>query len=160
MTIKLILCFTQVISWHQSLRIPSSAGLSNESRALILSLCTSDQQRLGKNGSDEIKNHAFFRGTDFSVSLRSKQAPYKPEIKHLEDTSNFDPIDPDKLRPDEEMFNDEDNNRDYHGFYEFTFRRFFDDAGHPVFSPGPNALRSMRQTEMDNNENPSGPVYV
>ena len=25
---------------------------------------------------------------------------------------------------------DEDINRDYHGFYEFTFRRFFDD-GHP-----------------------------
>ena len=27
-------------------------------------------------------------------------------------------------------------------FYEFTFRRFFDDAGQPVFIPGPNAKRS------------------
>ena len=119
-------------------------------------MCTSEQQRLGKNGSDEIKNHDFFRGIDFTKNLRDTAAPHKPEIKFAEDTSNFDPIDPDKLRPEEEMFPDEDNNRDYHGFYEFTFRRFFDDAGHPVFKPGPNAMRAMR----DDNENPSGPVYV
>ena len=78
------------------------------------------------------------------------------------DTSNFDPIDPEKLRPDEEIPSDEDNNRDFHGFYEFTFRRFFDDAGHPVYSPGPNAVNSSQAQlrQIDDNENPSGPVYV
>ena len=150
----------QVIRWYESLRIPRSAGLSRESQDLILSLCTSEQQRLGRNGFDEIKKHDFFRGIDFSLSLRNKDAPYKPEIKFAEDTSNFDPVDPDKLRPDNDDFGHDDDNKDYHGFYEFTFRRFFDDSGHPVFSPGPNALKTMRQVETDDNENPSGPVYV
>ena len=118
-------------------------------------------QRLGRKGSDEIKNHEFFRGIDFNCDLRKKEAPHKPKIKFAEDTSNFDPIDEGKLRPDEDIINEEDNNG-YHGFYEFTFRRFFDDAGHPVFSPGPNAKRSMamRPIDIDDNENPSGPVYV
>merc|ERR1712032_459372 len=100
-------------------------------------------QRLGKNGADEIKNHEFFRGIDFNCDLRKKEAPHKPKIKFAEDTSNFDPIDEGKLRPDEEHINEEDSNSSYHGFYEFTFRRFFDDAGQPVFMPGPNAKRSM-----------------
>ena len=101
---------------------------------------------------------------------------------------------------------DEDINRDYHGFYEFTFRRFFDD-GHPgtisnfdtnfsnsfckavwynqtshpfyfwfvlestfssssllnifslsVYNSGAQSSSNTRIT--DDNENPSGPVYV
>jgi len=142
--------------------IPRSAGLSQESRDLILSLCTSADRRIGRNGSDEIKTHPFFNNIDFNTNLRTKEAPYKPKIKFDTDTSNFDPIDPDKLRPDEESHSDDENNRDYHGFYEFTFRRFFDDGGHPVYTPGTNSssstTTSMRQN--DDNENPSGPVYV
>ena len=101
---------------------------------------------------------------------------------------------------------DEDINRDYHGFYEFTFRRFFDDghpgtisnfdtnfsnsfckavwynqASHPfyfwfvlestfssssllnifslsVYNSGAQSSSNTRIT--DDNENPSGPVYV
>ena len=90
----------------------------------------SDDRRIGKNGSDDIKTHPFFANIDFNSALRTKDAPYKPTIKYKTDTSNFDPIDPDKLKPDDESQGDEDINRDYHGFYEFTFRRFFDD-GHP-----------------------------
>ena len=155
------LSLRQVIRWYDSLRIPRSAGLSREAADLILSLCKDEGQRLGRKGSDEIKNHEFFRGIDFNCDLRKKEAPHKPKIKFAEDTSNFDPIDEGKLRPDEDIINEEDNNG-YHGFYEFTFRRFFDDAGHPVFSPGPNAKRSMamRPIDIDDNENPSGPVYV
>ena len=91
-----------------------------------------------------------------------KEAPHKPKIKFAEDTSNFDPIDEGKLRPDEDIINEEDSNSSYHGFYEFTFRRFFDDAGQPVLDYGPNAKRSMamRPIDIDDNENPSGPVYV
>jgi len=151
----------KVINWEQYMAIPRSAGLSQESRDLIMSLCTSADRRIGRNGSDEIKTHPYFNDIDFNTQLRTRVAPYKPSIKFDTDTSNFDPIDPEKLRPDEESNSDDENNRDYHGFYEFTFRRFFDDGGHPVYTPGTNSSSTgaaMRQT--DDNENPSGPVYV
>ncbi len=54
-----------------------------------------EAQRLGKNGSDEIKNHEFFRGINFK-----KEAL----VIFAEDTSNFDPIDEGKLRPDRNSF--------------------------------------------------------
>ena len=148
----------QVINWQAYISIPRTAGLSGEARDLILQLCTGADRRVGRNGgSEEIKNHQFFKGIDFNSQLRMKEAPHKPSIKFAEDTSNFDPIDPEKLRPDDEIQSEDDNNRDYHGFYEFTFRRFFDDGGHPVYSPhGSSGLAR----QMDDNDNPSGPVYV
>lgn len=151
----------KVINWEKFMSIPRSAGLSPESRDLILSLCTSDDRRIGRNGSDEIKTHPFFSNIDFTSLLRSGEAPYKPSIKFDTDTSNFDPIDPEKLRPEEDDENDEIN-RDYHGFYEFTFRRFFDDHGHPVYTPGNSSGSggSSHRQPTDDNENPSGPVYV
>jgi hypothetical protein len=107
---------------------------------------------------------AFFKNIDFSSSLRSREAPYKPSILYDTDTSNFDPIDPDKLRNDDDkMTEEDDNNRDYHGFYEFTFRRFFDDGGHPYSSPTNVTSNQMMMTtrqQTDDNENQSGPVYV
>jgi len=147
----------KVIHWENFMSIPRDAGLSQESRDLIFSLCTSDDRRIGRNGSDEIKSHPFFSNVDFNSSLRQKEAPHKPSIKYDTDTSNFDPIDPDKLRPenDDGSHSDDDINRDYHGFYEFTFRRFFDDGGHPVYSSGTQSVRTT-----DDNDNPSGPVYV
>lgn len=108
-----------------------------------------------------------------------REAPHKPQILFDTDTSNFDPIDPDKLRNDDdsdgvngERTSDDNNRSDYHGFYEFTFRRFFDDAGHPYITPPSNAGNGgnggttssgasfTRMATTDDNENPSGPVYV
>ena len=156
---------------------------------MIRGLCTDPETRLGsQNGARDIKSHPFFVGSsgggggggiDFSRPIRDQNAPWRPEILYETDTSNFDPIDPERLMTSEEEDEFEDDGgglsrpgggakkksssrdkKDYHGFYEFTFRRFFDDSGHPVFSPGPNALKTMRQVETDDNENPSGPVYV
>ena len=150
----------KVINWEQFIVVPRSAGLSQEAHDLIMGLCTSEDHRLGRNGSD-IKEHPFFAGIDFSMSLRAAEAPYKPSIKYNTDTSNFDPIDPEKLRNIAEEDEEDENNKDYHGFYEFTFRRFFDDAGHPVYNPGDNQTSSNGQGHRTGPiENPSGPVYV
>ena len=65
-------------------------GFQKNTPALSLSyifLCynfdsiSSDDRRIGKNGSDDIKSHPFFANIDFSSALRTKQAPYKPTIK-------------------------------------------------------------------------------
>ena len=82
---------------------------------------------------EEIKSHPYFKNIDFTKDLRSQPAPFEPKIKYPTDTSNFDPIDPERLRDSsceegnsfDEVF---DSSKPFHhGFFEFTFRRFFDD---------------------------------
>ncbi|XP_059355156.1 serine/threonine-protein kinase LATS1-like [Carassius carassius] len=135
----------KVINWQTTLHIPQQAKLSPEATDLILKLCRGPEDRLGKNGADEIKAHPFFKSIDFSTDLRQQHhAPYIPKITHCTDTSNFDPVDPDKLWNDDTDSNHDTLNRWFkngkhpeHAFYEFTFRRFFDDNGHPYSSPKP-----------------------
>lgn len=143
-----------MINWQTALHIPPQAKLSPEASDLIVKLCRGPEDRLGKNGADEIKAQPFFRSVDFSTDLRQQQqpAPYVPKITHSTDTSNFDPVDPDKLwSSNGDQGTDADGNPNddtlsiwfrngkhpEHAFYEFTFRRFFDDNGHPYSCPKP-----------------------
>nr|CAG6407542.1 Warts [Euborellia annulipes]CAG6407546.1 Serine/threonine-protein kinase Warts [Euborellia annulipes] len=122
----------KVIHWESSLMIPSTANLSPEGRDLILKLCTGADRRLGKNAS-EVKAHPFFRNVDFENGVRQQQPPHKPYIKYSTDTSNFDPVDPERKRNSGSSGSDErgDDSRGFHEFSEFNFRRFFDDGGAP-----------------------------
>ncbi|CAH1107986.1 unnamed protein product [Psylliodes chrysocephalus] len=144
----------KVINWETTLQIPKQANLSQESRDLILKLCCSADKRLGKNAS-EVKSHPFFKDIDFEKGLRRQPAPHKPRIDYPTDTSNFDPIDPDKLHNSNSIDSsnsDElvDNSNLFHGFFEFTFRRFFDDGG----------LTAFNKISFDDKDNQGGPVYV
>ncbi|KAL0967356.1 hypothetical protein UPYG_G00251210 [Umbra pygmaea] len=88
----------KVINWQTTLHVPPQAKLSPEASDLIIKLCRGPEDRLGKNGADEIKAQPFFKSVDFSNDLRQLQlAPYIPTIAHCTDTSNFDPVDPDKM---------------------------------------------------------------
>lgn len=126
---------------------------------MILRLCTSSDNRLGKNGPDEIKAHLFFSDIDFNSDFRKQPAPYVPTIRYPTDTSNFDPIDSDKLRSSNSESSDDGNMSDFndnskhpeHAFLEFTFRRFFDDGGQVY------PTRAPREEAPDKN---SSPVYV
>lgn len=135
------------------MKIPPQAKLSEESSDIILRLCKSEDERLGKN-VEEIKSHKFFAQIDFTKDLRSQQAPFQPKISHPTDTSNFDPIDPEKLHDSsdaDDSFGSEviDNSSKpfHHGFFEFTFRRFFDDEADYKIS-------------LDSNDNQAGAIYV
>ncbi|KAG6445027.1 serine/threonine-protein kinase Warts [Manduca sexta] len=141
----------KVINWESTLHIPDAANLSPESKDLILQLCSGQDTRLGKD-ANEVKHHPFLGGIDFDKGLRRQVAPYIPRIDYATDTSNFDPVDPDKLRnsgssdsnkSDSELL---DNGKTFHGFFEFTFRRFFDDG-------------YTNKINLDDNDN-QGPVYV
>lgn len=142
----------KVINWESTLQIPKAANLTPEATDLILKLCTSADKRLGKNAS-EVKAHPFFNSIDFDKGLRRQVAPYIPKIQYPTDTSNFDPVDPDRLRNSGSSGSDKSDefqdNKPYHGFFEFTFRRFFDDGGGPAY---PNKI----SLDDDN----QGPVYV
>lgn len=115
----------KVINWEHSLHIPPEAELSQESSDLILRLCSSADRRLGKS-ADEVKSHAFFKSMNFGADLRQQKAPYIPKIEHPTDTSNFDEIDPERIQ-NSDPFDAFSNNTaiSFHGFYGFTYRRFF-----------------------------------
>jgi serine/threonine-protein kinase LATS1/2 len=141
----------QVINYEHTLHIPVEATLSPAAANLIQRVCTGPDERLGSKGADQIKAHMFFSEiTDFGY-LRKQPALYKPTIRNPTDTSNFDPIDPEKLLPNgiprKEGTLENGKNPD-HAFYEFTFRRFFDnDTG--------NAYAQRIEDPETNN-----PVYV
>ncbi|KAM3602798.1 uncharacterized protein V6R79_010936 [Siganus canaliculatus] len=149
----------KVINWKSMLHIPPTAKLSPEASDLIVKLCRGPEDRLGKNGADEIKAHPFFKAVDFSNDQRQQEAPYIPTIAHSTDTSNFDPVDPDKLwshdNDGEDNLNDTLNGwfrngkHPEHAFYEFTFRRFFDDNGHPYSCPKPIEYEGYNEDEAD-----------
>ena len=126
--------------------------VSREAEELIRGLCNDAQFRLGTHsGAEEIKRQPFLNGIDFSKTLRSQRAPWRPEILHETDTSNFEDYESVRVLDNSDSDSEEmgrRNHKDSHGFYEFTFRRFFDDGGHPLpleqdrISSGHSALSS------------------
>ncbi|XP_060575338.1 serine/threonine-protein kinase LATS2-like isoform X1 [Ruditapes philippinarum] len=158
----------KVIHWEQTLKIPREANLSQSSKDLIIRLCCGPDERLGMNGAEEIKSHPFFSCIQFE-GLRKQSALYKPKIRHAMDTSNFDPV---EEREDDSDSENEIRNLDHplngkfpeHAFFEFTFKRFFDDAGHPYPTAKYVAERSERTEEKkqdtESNGESNSPVYV
>lgn len=146
-----------MINWKSTLHIPPQCKLSPEASDLIVKLCRGPEDRLGKNGADEIKAHPFFKSVNFSSDLRQQAAPYIPTIAHPTDTSNFDPVEPDKLRKSDDEGNHNDTLSGWfrngkhpeHAFYEFTFRRFFDDNGHPYSCPRPIEYEGCDEDEAE-----------
>lgn len=137
----------KVINWENTLQVPSQVKLSPEAIDIIGRLCCSAEERLGGNGAGEIKAHPFFAQVDFSSNLRTQPAPYRPTISHPMDTSNFDPVEEeggpgawsdsgDSTRA-WDAFCSPNSKHPEHAFYEFTFRRFFDDNGCPFRYPKP-----------------------
>ena len=101
-----------------------------------MKLLVNAERRLGRN-VQEIKSHPFFRSIDFTKSLRKQRSPHIPRIQGEYDVSNFDPVDPDHLCFSEVSRSRHTNHSSasdvrgrFHGFFEFTFRRFFDEKCH------------------------------
>ncbi|XP_048766902.2 serine/threonine-protein kinase LATS1-like isoform X1 [Ostrea edulis] len=155
----------KVIHWDETLKIPPEASLSEAAKDLIINLCCSSDKRLGRNGATEIKRHPYFKNINFE-GLRKSQPPWKPKIKHAMDTSYFDEIDGKFDDDSEEEMQKPDHpingKHPEHAFLEFTFRRFFDDGGHPY----PSMKEDPSPPVIDSNEMPttkdssSAPVYV
>ncbi|XP_056610764.1 serine/threonine-protein kinase LATS2 [Triplophysa dalaica] len=147
----------KVINWENTLQVPPQVKLSPEAVDIIGRLCCSSEERLGGNGAGEIKSHPFFSEIDFSSNLRTQPAPYRPKIAHPMDTSNFDPVEEeggpgawsdsgDSTRTWETLCSPHGKHPE-HAFYEFTFRRFFDDNGCPFRYPKPaETIQNLHDT--------------
>ncbi len=167
--------------------------MSKEAKDLVLRLCRGPEDRLGAHGADEIKKHRFFlnNGDVHFESLRRSTAPYIPVIRNATDTSNFDPVDPDKLRSDSSVVSKKggvlspsgtaNGKSPQHAFFEFTFRRFFDEGGQLITKPTQEYFDSEANSEISeqlskstdeycegdtgsehslNNKESNAPVYV
>ncbi|GAB1319175.1 Serine/threonine-protein kinase [Madurella fahalii] len=80
--------YRKIVAWRQSLYFPDDIQLGVEAENLIRSLICNTENRLGRGGAHEIKNHAFFRGVEFD-SLRRIRAPFEPRLTSNIDTTYF-----------------------------------------------------------------------
>ena len=86
----------KVLNWKDYLIIPNKFKISDEAKDLIFKMINDSNDRLGKNGADEIKKHPFFKDVDWD-NIRNTKAPFIPELKNEYDTKyfeNFDEIEP------------------------------------------------------------------
>ena len=118
----------RIINWQDNLHIPRHAIMSPAANDLILSFCCNPSQRIGSNGAEEIKRHAFFSAIDWSVGIRNYEPPYIPKIMYDADTSHFDPIPQSQLQRLQKPKHDMSSlpkDQPLHAFYDWTFIRFY-----------------------------------
>ena len=67
----------KILNWRKTFVIPDDANLSSQAIDLLKRLVTDSENRLGRNGAEEIKKHPFFDGLDWG-NIRKKRAPNIP----------------------------------------------------------------------------------
>ncbi|XP_012554647.2 rho-associated protein kinase 2 isoform X1 [Hydra vulgaris] len=90
---SLIGTYGKIMNHKTSLQFPDYIEMSSNCKKLICGFLTTRDQRLGRNGIDDIKNQKFFQ-TDLWDwdNIRSTVAPVVHEMTSDDDTSNFDDI--------------------------------------------------------------------
>ena len=81
-------CF-KVLHFENYLRFPEQVKISNLAKDLIFKLLTYSDMRLGKNGSEEIKAHPFFKGINWK-KIRDMKPPFIPNLKSDSDVKYFE----------------------------------------------------------------------
>ncbi|KAK9712428.1 hypothetical protein K7432_007146 [Basidiobolus ranarum] len=82
--------YYKITNHQETLHFVEDIPLSEEVKDLIKRLLCDKENRLGKNDSQEIKDHPFFEGVQWDT-IREQTPPFVPVLKSLDDTSNFIP---------------------------------------------------------------------
>lgn len=82
----------KILHWRKTFVIPPEANLSPAATDLLKKLVSDSENRLGRNGAEEIKKHPFFEGLDWD-KLRKMKSPYIPSVTSDISTENFDKFD-------------------------------------------------------------------
>ena len=88
--------YGKIMDHKNHLEFPVDTHVSKSARSIIMSFLTDRSQRLGRNGTQDIKQHAFFHEDSWSwENIRQTVAPVIPDLISEEDTSNFEEMDKD-----------------------------------------------------------------
>ena len=79
----------KVLHYQNYLQFPNKIKISNLAKDLIYKLITDSDLRLGKNGSEEIKSHPFFKGINWQ-KIREMRPPFIPNLKNDYDVKYFE----------------------------------------------------------------------
>lgn len=82
----------KILHWKKTFSIPPEANLSPAATDILKRMITDADNRLGRNGAEEIKSHPFFDGVDWNT-LRNLTAPYQPNVSSEYSAENFDKFD-------------------------------------------------------------------
>ncbi|XP_077991876.1 rho-associated protein kinase 2-like isoform X2 [Glandiceps talaboti] len=93
---SLVGTYGKIMDHKNSLSFPDDVEISGSAKSLIRAFLTDREERLGRNGVEEIKRHKFFKNDMWSFqNIRQTVPPVVPELISEIDTSNFDEIEPD-----------------------------------------------------------------
>ncbi len=79
----------KVMHFEKFLKFPESIKISDNAKDLIIKLITNSNSRLGKNGSEEIKSHPFFKGINWN-KIKEMRPPFIPKLKNDHDIKYFE----------------------------------------------------------------------
>lgn len=114
--------YRKILAWRETLQFPDDIHLSPEAEDMIHRLITAPEKRLGRNGAQEIKDHPFFAGVDWTT-IRQIDAPFVPHLSSITDTSYF-PTEDYQDVPDVPVGADTDVGAKDLAFLGYTFRRY------------------------------------
>lgn len=97
---SLIGTYHQIMEHQKYLKFPDDVEMTKAAGSLIRGFLTDRQNRLGKNGVEEIMKHPFFKNDQWDFhTIRDCVPPVVPDLTSDDDTSHFDDVDNDT--PDE-----------------------------------------------------------
>jgi len=93
---SLVGTYGKIMDHKNHLVFPIECEVSKSAKSLIMAFLTDRSQRLGRNGTQDIKQHSYFKEDSWSWSnIRQTVAPVIPDLISEEDTSNFEDMDKD-----------------------------------------------------------------
>jgi serine/threonine kinase 38 len=85
----------KILKHKKYLKFPDDIKISDDAKDVLFRFICDPEERLGKNGVDEIKSHPFFKMINFDL-LPTYKAPWIPNLKDYYDISNFDKFEEEK----------------------------------------------------------------